>query len=219
MFKTVPSLRSPKYVPPPFASNTWINLFYFALKQRIQRCFCDMERETITLPDGGEISIDVAGGGLPESAPVIIVLHTLNGCGPSHYYFANYAKYRGWRCVVINRRGHAGMVLKTPSFNIMGEPKDTHYVTSIMKERYPNSFFAMAGISAGSGQLVTYLGKYSKASCVEGAVCLCPAYDISEAFKRMKRKYPALDAYLTKGLKNYFIKRNQQLLHQSTLRR
>ena len=59
-----------------------------------------------------------------------------------------------------NRRGHAGLHLTSPSFNVMGEAKDTAAQVEAVRKRFPDSsYLAMVGISAGSGLLVTYLGK------------------------------------------------------------
>ena len=61
-----------------------------------------------------------------------------------------------------NRRGHAGLHLTSPSFNVMGEAKDTAAQVEAVRNRFPDSsYLAMVGISAGSGLLVTYLGKVS----------------------------------------------------------
>ena len=60
----------------------------------------------------------------------------------------------------LNRRGHAGLHLTSPSFNVMGEAKDTAAQVEAVRKRFPDSsYLAMVGISAGSGLLVTYLGK------------------------------------------------------------
>ena len=60
----------------------------------------------------------------------------------------------------FNRRGHAGLHLTSPSFNVMGEAKDTAAQVEAVRSRFPDSsYLAMVGISAGSGLLVTYLGK------------------------------------------------------------
>lgn len=52
------------------------------------------------------------------------------------------------------------MHLTSPSFNVMGESSDTVAQVEAVRKRFPDSsYLAMVGISAGSGLLVTYLGK------------------------------------------------------------
>ena len=64
---------------------------------------------------------------------------------------------RGWRGCVINRRG-CGNILKSPNFNLMGNFQDVRTCVKIIKDKYPDSYLTMVGISAGSGLLITYLG-------------------------------------------------------------
>ena len=73
-----------------------------------------------------------------------------------------------------------------------------------MRSRYPLAYISMVGISAGSGLLVTYLGKCGDDTPVQAAACLCPAYDITEAFK-VHLKYPKIDRHILTSLKRFDI--------------
>ena len=99
-----------------------------------------------------------------------------------------YATQRGWRSCVLNRRGHAGMDLTTPSFNIVGSPLDTKAQVELVRRRYPDSFLAMVGISAGCCPLMSYLGLEAANTPVSVAAALCPAYDIERAFRSLSCK-------------------------------
>ena len=70
----------------------------------------------------------------------------------------------------------------------------------------------MVGISAGSGQLINYLGKVGAKSKVHAAASLCPAYDISNAFQGVDKNYPSLSAYLTRCLQETFLDGNEDML-------
>ena len=94
-----------------------------------------------------------------------------------------YATKRGWRSCVLNRRGHAGLDLSTPTFNIVGCPADTKAQVEVVRRRYPDTFMAMVGISAGCGPLMSYLGSQAGLTPVSVAAALCPAYDIERAFR------------------------------------
>ena len=85
----------------------------------------------------------------------------------------------------------------------MGESSDTAAQVESVRKKFPDSsYLAMVGISAGSGLLVTYLGKvnlviicFSQSDLrsgfsqegdrtpVQAAASLCPAYDITRAFR------------------------------------
>ena len=52
------------------------------------------------------------------------------------------------------------MRLTSPKFNLMGDAEDTRLMVDHVMETWPaSSYLAMVGISAGSGLLITYLGK------------------------------------------------------------
>ena len=52
------------------------------------------------------------------------------------------------------------MRLTSPKFNMMGDAADTRLMVDHVMETWPaSSYLAMVGISAGSGLLITYLGK------------------------------------------------------------
>ena len=98
-------------------------------------------------------------------------------------HYMRYATSRGWRSCVFNRRGHAGLYLTSPSFNIVGDPGDTKVQVEHVRQRFPASFLAMVGISAGCGSLLSYLGSEARDTPVSVAAALCPAYDIERAFR------------------------------------
>ena len=98
-------------------------------------------------------------------------------------HYLRYATSRGWRSCVLNRRGHAGLNLTSPHFNIVGCPEDTKAGVKVVSERYPGTFLALVGVSAGCGSLMSYLGSQADSTPVSVAVALCPAYDIERAFR------------------------------------
>lgn len=117
---------------------------------------------------------------------------------------------------MFNRRGHAGTPLTSPSFNVMGEASDTAAQVAAVVARHPEaSYLAMVGISAGSGLLVTYLGKEGEATPVRAAAALCPAYDITRAFSRLSLNFPSVDAHILASMKRLFLNKNQDILKAS----
>ena len=84
---------------------------------------------------------------------------------------------------MFNRRGHAGVGLTSPRFNVVGDQEDTRVMVDRVRARHPASnYIAIVGISAGCGLLMSYLGSEVKPH-VQAAVALCPAYDIGRAFR------------------------------------
>lgn len=216
-----PELRRPRYVPTFWAADTWTNCALFIVKQMYDKSWLrsnSYTREELVLPDGGTVSIDYHPcPSLPEEAPLVIFLHTITGSAKETGHFMRYATRRGWRSCVFNRRGHAGMPLTSPRFNCMGEAEDTAAQVSAVLARHPSlSYLAMVGISAGSGLLVTYLGKEGDQTPVQAAASLCPAYDITRAFSRLSEDFPSVDGHILASMKRLFLQPNQHILSSSS---
>jgi len=207
------------YRPPFFCRWPWINVLVTIIKEKLWSNKIPLQRQTIICSDGGEVSIDWADDertkNLPSDAPILAILHTITGSSRQNCGFMSYASERGWRSCVLNRRGHSGMPLRViPHFSIMGNVDDTVVMVSRIREKFPHNFIGLAGLSAGSGQVVSYIGREGEAVKANAAASLCPAWDISKAFGRLQTKYPRLDRYITQSVINLFIRepRNQPAL-------
>jgi len=212
-----PELINPRYIPTFWAADTWTNCALFIMKQLYDKSCLrrnNYTRELLTLDDGGTVSIDyLECSSLPATAPFCIFLHTITGSAKETGHFMRYASRRGWRSCVFNRRGHAGVPLTSPSFNVMGEAMDTKAQVEAVLRRYPHlSYLAMVGISAGSGLLVTYLGKEGDNTPVKAAAALCPAYDITRAFSRLSLNFPIVDSHILASMKRLFLWPNAEIL-------
>jgi len=222
ILQACPSLASPRYLPTLWAADTWTNCGLFIAKQIYDKSCLRRDkytREVLVLEDGGTVSIDYAEcpEEMPETAPIVIFLHTITGSAKETGYFMRYAVRRGWRTCVFNRRGHAGLHLTSPSFNVMGESSDTAAQVESVRKRFPDSsYLAMVGISAGSGLLVTYLGKEGDRTPVQAAASLCPAYDITRAFSRLSMNYPSVDKHILGSMKRLFLKPNLAILNDKS---
>jgi uncharacterized protein len=118
----------------------------------------------------------------------------------------------------------------------MGDVKDTELMINYIKKLYPKAFMGAIGISAGrletcsssnyhigrklihfiifqSGQLVSYLAHQSAPFPVQAGVSLCPAYSIKTAFQNLEKQSPLLSKYLLRGMKQMFLKNNEDLLN------
>jgi predicted alpha/beta-fold hydrolase len=70
-------------------------------------------------------------------------------------------------------------------------------------DTYPQSFIALAGISAGSGAVVNYIGREGRNTPIGAAASLCPAWDLTQSFTYLQQSYPCIDAYLTGQIKKF----------------
>merc|ERR1719422_828991 len=180
------SLQNPNYIPTFWSSNKWANLCLYFVKQLYDKSALQSNkylRELVDLPDGGTVAIDyIDDKNLKHDAPVVIFLHTITGSGLEVGHYMRYASRCGWHSCVFNRRGHAGVKLTSSKFNVVGDPADAVIMVDRVRDRYPNSYLAMVGISAGCGLLMSYLGSQHNTP-IKAAAALCPAYDIERAFR------------------------------------
>ena len=80
-----------------------------------------------------------------------------------------------------------------PTISILGNIDDTVAMVEHIRESNPDSFIALAGISAGSGQVVSYIGREGSKTPVGAAASLCPAWDIREQLHCNLRRTPILN--------------------------
>lgn len=166
--------------------------------------------ERITLEDGGTVSLQWSGLAEPPETPVLVVLHTI--CGSGHAlrrFIASMRQRLGWVVVACNRRGHADLPLTAPRINTMGFVSDLDVQIDRIATRRPGAPLYGAGISAGSGLLVRYLGEKREESRFDAAVAVCPAYDVPEG---LRSAHPRYDAFLARKMVRFFLERNRDML-------
>lgn len=166
--------------------------------------------ERLTMPDGGTVSVQWLGLDAPRRTPVLIVLHTVTGCGDDLRRFVTSIRARlGWVVAACNRRGHAGLPLTAPQVNTLGSVADFRQQLQSIEARRPAAPLYGVGVSAGSSVLVRYLGEEVERSRIRAAVAVCPPYDIRQAFHDAHRTY---DRLLTRRLVRFFLARNVDVL-------
>lgn len=173
------------------------------------------KRTVIQCEDGGQVALEEyyeADESLNANSPVLLILHTITGEAHDELELSQSAYKRGFRPIILSRRGHFGPLKTVPKFNLMGCTNDTRHQIEFVRSKYPHaSFIGAIGISAGSGQVVSFIGQRNEDRLVDCAVSLCPAYDISQAFETFRRRSPILEQYLLRGLKRFFLLKNYEL--------
>ena len=95
------------------------------------------------------------------------------------------------------------MPLRVPSFSILGNVDDTVAMVADIRQSHPDSFIALAGISAGSGQVVSYIGREGSGTPVGAAASLCPAWDIRKSWHLLRDLYPRMDRFILNSVQDY----------------
>ena len=111
------------------------------------------------------------------------------------------------------RRGHGGP-LNAPSFNLLGAVDDVDLQLSAVKRAYPAApFIAMIGVSAGSAQLISYLGRAGETTPVGAACAICPAWDVPAAFGALGETEPLAESAMLRGIRARFLcGQNEEML-------
>ena len=129
--------------------------------------------------------------------------------------FLRLAVSRGFRVVVMERRGH-GRPLASPRFNLFGDSDDFEQVYDHVRKQLPLAPFFWIGFSSGSKLVIEGLGKFDErrkrggaAPTFVAAACVCPGYNLETCFKGFRFPYTRV---CLSSVKSKFLARNAALL-------
>ncbi|MBI1736689.1 MAG: alpha/beta fold hydrolase [Candidatus Rokubacteria bacterium] len=120
-----------------------------------------LRRERFQTADGDFVDLDWLAG--PARAPLLLVLHGLEGSSASHYAtgLVDLARGRGWRAVVLNFRSCSGEANRHPRFYHAGDTADLDEVVAAVVAREPDVRIGAVGVSLGGNVLMKWLGERS----------------------------------------------------------
>jgi predicted alpha/beta-fold hydrolase len=118
-------------------------------------------RERFQTRDGDFVDLDWAEPRATSGAPLLLILHGLEGSSRSHYVrgLAGHARARSWNAVALNFRSCSGETNRLARFYHSGETGDLHDVVAALIAREPESRIVMAGVSLGGNVLLKWLGE------------------------------------------------------------
>ena len=223
MISVTPSLQAPiVWRPTPWARASKAQFALATVRSRLGAVRRSMEPPLTgrtTTCDDPDVTVewtkDPVGYALPADAPIVIFLHTITGSAAQTRCLMKYASMRGWRSCTFVRRGHGGP-LQSPSFNLLGSVEDVEQQLDAVRRAYPRAkFVAMAGVSAGSAQLISYLGRAGEATPVSAACAVCPAWDVRTAFSQIGAKQPVAERAMVASVKAKFLTgKNEKVLRE-----
>lgn len=142
--------------------------------------------------------------------PIILILHTISGCGDDHYREACYFRDTlGWSVAVLDRRGHGGLPLLGTAFDPLGGADDLNDQVQHIKDQFPNAPLYGCGLSAGGCVLAKYLGRYAQNHDLAGAVLIGPGFDVRQAINDV---HPFYSRKLAERLVAHYLIRHEQRL-------
>lgn len=168
----------------------------------------ELRRQELNLPDGDITAVDwpVAGDDLPPTAPLLIILHGLEGSAESNYarMLMQRALGLGWRTCVLHFRDCGDYRNRLPRRYHAGETNDLRYFLETLQptpEAAENSGPLMAvGYSLGGNVLLKYLGESSDNTPLKAATAVCVPLNLHECAE-------ALNTGFSKFYQRYLLKR------------
>ena len=146
------------YVPPWWYRGRHLQTLWGPLLRPIGRP--RFRRERVDTPDGDFLDLDWCE---PEAvgAPVVVVLHGLEGSSRSHYVsgLCREAAALGLRAVILNFRSCSGEPNRTGRLYHSGETSDLDAVLGRLIAREPAVRVGLVGISLGGNVLLKWLGE------------------------------------------------------------
>lgn len=144
--------------PPWWCRNRHVQTIWGPLVRRRRLV---LRRERLDTADGDFVDLDWLDGA--AGAPLLLVLHGLEGSSASHYAIGlvEHARARGWRAVVFNFRSCSGEANRRPRFYHAGDTADLDAVVSSLVAREPDVRIGAVGVSLGGNVLMKWLGERS----------------------------------------------------------
>lgn len=129
-------------------------------------------RERLELPDGDFIDVDWVNAHL--DAPIVVVLHGLEGSCHSHY--ARDVLYTlqcsGYRAVFMYFRSCSGEVNRMPRYYHSGDTEDLAWLIQRLQQQYPNVPLMAIGYSLGGNVLLKWLGETAENNPLQCAIAV-----------------------------------------------
>ena len=189
-FASRPGMDS--FRPPWWCRNAHLQTLWGPL---FRRDGVPLRRERVTTPDGDFVDLDWTDG-LAEAAgaPVLLVLHGLEGSARSHYVagLLRAGRARGWRGVGLNFRSCSGELNRRPRFYHSGETGDLDEVVRQLTRRAPGVPLGLVGVSLGGNVLLKWLGEQGPAAPPEvvGGVGISVPFDLEACARILDRGLP-----------------------------
>lgn len=209
----------------PFTPAWWLpgghaQTLFAALRPRPRPARSTPER--LELPDGDFVDLVWIG---PERAPVVAVLHGLEGSVRSGYAAGLLAALaaRGWRAVLMHFRGCSGAPNRLARSYHSGDTGDIAFLLAELARRHPQVPRAAVGFSLGGNALLKYLGELGESATnapLAAAAAVSVPFDLDDAARRLDRGLSRLYQYkLLRSLKRRTLARASLLAGRIDLHR
>lgn len=154
-----------------------------------------LRRERLDTPDGDFLDLDFAevAGVDSGTAPMVLVLHGLEGSADSKYALETYRALArtGVASVGLNFRSCGGEINRAPRLYHSGETGDLALVLDHLGDRFPRRALGAVGFSLGGNVLLKYLGEQGRRAQgrLGAAVAISVPFDLSAGADYLERGF------------------------------
>ena len=186
------SIIPSEFAPPAWLTNPHAQTIFPSLPWA-WRSRPSLRRQALDLPDGDATAVDwlIDSDTLPDAAPLLVILHGLEGSAESSYarMLMAAALERGWRSCVLHFRDCGDYRNRLPRRYHAGETNDLRYfLDSLQHEREasgnPGPLLAV-GYSLGGNVLLKYLGESGDDTPLKAATAVCVPLNLHECSKAL----------------------------------
>lgn len=209
-------MKANPYRPTMYLPSAWLKMIYwFDKKIRIPA----FTREKFIYSDGGEIALDYYPKDFNKlDTPILIIIPGLNGYTEDSYclYIAKRAMDKlGFRTVVWNKRGYAGIPLKGKHWVQWSRYQDFESVIQHLKNNNPGSLIFTMGLSMGANFTEFYLGikgSMGEPTGITASVAISPPHNMYFGARKVAKNKPLLKAMLKAYIKEILNSEGTQTL-------
>jgi uncharacterized protein len=175
--------QAPRWLPGGQLQTIWPALFsrrHFGPRPSYRR-------ERWDSPDGDFIDVDfalqTATPTVPESSPLLVLFHGLEGSSRSHYAeaFADWAAQHGLAYAVPHFRGCSGEINRAPRAYHSGDFEEIGWILQRMRVQHPARKIIAVGVSLGGNALLRWAQEAGDAAAtqVSAIATVCSPIDLT----------------------------------------
>lgn len=163
-------------------------------------------RQYLRLVDGGTLGLDFApvdASHLKDDSPIVVVQHGLTG--GSYEPYVRVILHRicapveaggfGYRAIVVNFRGCAGVPVTSPRLYSAGTTEDLRQALMYISHRYPKAALHGLGFSLGSNVMTRYLAEEGDQARLHSACALACPWDLEKNNVRLLSSFTGKHIY------------------------
>lgn len=184
-------MEAPRYRPPWWFRGRHLQTVWGPLLRRFTRP--PLRRERVRTPDGDFLDLDWRERAT-AGAPLVVVLHGLEGSSRSHYASGLLREIAALEFdgVVLNFRSCSGEPNRAARLYHSGETTDLDWVLSLLLRRDPGRRVGLVGVSLGGNVALKWLGERSDAAPAQvvAAVGISTPFDLAACAGVLDRGLP-----------------------------